>query len=114
MAVIAIIAVVIAFYVKRPEKQMFSLDIPDFPPVSAVKIPMESQKVLAVFEKVNKDYSWKNMPLTLSEIKKGIEELSYGGKKIIIGEYNLEMILDKLIARGLVKEKTTIIFYLHG
>jgi len=105
LAVIAIIAVVIAFYVKRPEKQMFSLDIPDFPPVSAVKIPMESQKVLAVFEKVNKDYSWKNMPLTLSEIKKGIEELSYGGKKIIIGEYNLEMILDKLIARGLVKEK---------
>ncbi len=105
LLIITIIAVVIAFYVKRPEKQLFSLDIPNFPPISTIKVPMKTSKVLEIFEKVNKDYSWKFMPLTLEELKTGFSKVSMRGKKIIIGEYNLELLLDKLIARELVKEK---------
>ncbi|MCC7552632.1 hypothetical protein KO317_03115 [Candidatus Micrarchaeota archaeon] len=102
---ITIISVVIALYIKRPEKQMYSLDIPDFPPVSSIKVPMKEREVLDVFENMNKEYSWKYMPLTLEELKTGFSKITKGGRRIVVGEYNLELLLDKLIARDLVKEK---------
>ncbi len=105
LLVITIISVVIALYIKRPEKQMFSLDVPHFPPVSTYKVHMKATEVLDIFENINKEYSWRFMPLTLEELKTGFSKLSKGGKQLIIGEYNLELILDKLIARKLVKEK---------
>ncbi|MFA5381530.1 MAG: hypothetical protein WC356_00015 [Candidatus Micrarchaeia archaeon] len=105
LLIITIIAVIIAFYVKRPEKQMFSLDIPDFPPVSSTKVTMKEKDVLDIFEKVNKNYSWNFMPLSLEELKTGFSKISIRGRNIIIGEYNLELLLDKLIVRGLVKER---------
>lgn len=105
LLIITIFSVVIALYIKRPEKQMYSLDIPDFPPVSSIKVPMKVQEILNIFESINTEYSWKFMPLTLEELKTGFSKISKGGRRVIIGEYNLELLMDKLISRDLVKEK---------
>lgn len=84
-------------------KEMYALDIPDFPPLSRIKIPMKKEMVFGVLEKVNEDYKWKNTPLTLEEIKKGFKKIIYQNRAVFISDYNLEYILEKLHNKGDVK-----------
>lgn len=81
----------------------YSLDIPDFPPLLSIKIPMKKSAVLGIIERVNDDYRWKNTPLKLEEIKKGFRKVVYQDKSVFISDYNLEYILDKLKSEGSVK-----------
>jgi hypothetical protein len=90
-------------YFAKPERAMFGLDVPDFPPMSQIKIPVARPTVLEIFEQVNKDYSWSRMPLRLKEIKDGFRKLTYNGKPILIGDYNLERMLEQLEREGHVK-----------
>ncbi len=83
----------------------YGLDIPDFPPMSTTKIPVKRQAVLEVFENVNAGYSWQWMPLRIDELKAGFRRLTYNGKPILIGDFNLERILAKLQDERLVKEE---------
>ncbi len=92
------------YLLRRPEKPMFSLDVPDFPPTSTKRIPVKRSAVLNLFEQVNKDYSWARTPLKLEELKGGFRKLSYQARPIYIGDYNLERILDTLIEEGAVVE----------
>jgi hypothetical protein len=95
----------IAQFIRRPEVVKYGLDIPDFPPQTTIKIPLKRETVLQIFNDVNTDFAWKWMPLRLDEIKSGFRRLTYMGKPILIGDFNLERILHKLKEEGLVKEE---------
>lgn len=84
-------------------KEEYALDIPDFPPLSAIKIPVKSETVSGIMEKINEDYKWKDTPLTLEELKKGFKNIIYQNKPVFISDYNLEYILDRLHDKGMVK-----------
>ena len=105
MAVLSLAVFGIGVYMRRPDKEMYGLDIPDFPPLSMIKVPVGKSTVLGLFEQVNKDYSWEHMPLRLEEIKNGFRKISFKGKQVLISDYNLERILETLIAKGLVKQE---------
>jgi len=89
---------------RRPETVRYGLDIPDFPPMSTIKIPVKRETVLEIFDNVNAGYSWQWMPLRIDEIKNGFRRLTYNGKPILIGDFNLERILSKLREEGQVDE----------
>ncbi len=84
-------------------KTEYALDIPDFPPLALLRIPVKKDAVLGIMEKVNEDYRWKNTPLRLEEIKKGFKKIIYQGKPVFISDYNLEYILDELKNKNEVK-----------
>lgn len=95
----------IGMVLRRPEKMRYGLDIPDFPPLSTIKIPVKHETVLEIFDAVNSSYSWQWMPLRPEEIKNGFRRLTYNGKPILIGDFNLDRVLAKLLEEGLVKEE---------
>ncbi|MFH1394059.1 MAG: hypothetical protein ABII71_03305 [Candidatus Micrarchaeota archaeon] len=88
---------VVGMYFARQETVYYSLDIPDFPPIARTKVPLSTDVVLSVFEKVNEGYKWKNVPLTTSEIRNGFSNIFYQGRPIYITDYNVEYLLDELI-----------------
>lgn len=90
---------------RRPEAVRYGLDIPDFPPISTLKIPVKRETVLGIFDSVNAGYSWQWMPLRMDEIKNGFRRLNFNGKPILIGDFNLERLLARLKDEGLVKEE---------
>jgi hypothetical protein len=92
-------------FLRRPEKMRYGLDIPDFLPLSTIKIPVRRQTVLEVFDSVNAGYSWQWMPLRVEEIKNGFRRLTYNGKPILVGDYNLERILSRMKEEKLVKDE---------
>jgi len=53
---------------------------------------------------VNREYKWNYMPLTISELKSGFRKILHGGKGIVIGDYNTERIMDRLVQEGAAKK----------
>ncbi|VVB99007.1 Uncharacterised protein [uncultured archaeon] len=90
---------------RKPDILRYGLDIPDFPPLSTIKIPVKTETVLEIFDSVNASYSWQWMPLRTDELKNGFRRLTYNGKPILIGDFNLERVLAKLKEKDLVKEE---------
>ncbi len=88
----------------RQEKVMFSIDVPDFPPVSRTKIPLNAETVLSVFDKVNATYRWEYTPLVPTEVKNGFKNLYYRGNPVFITDYNTEFLLNQLVRQKSVKE----------
>jgi len=86
----------VGVYFARQEKVFFSLDIPDFPPVSRTKIPLNPDTVLSIFDKVNDNYHWEYTPLTVNEVKNGFKDIFYRGNPIYITDYNTEFLLNDL------------------
>ena len=87
-------------FFSRKEQTVYSLDVPDFPPIARQKIPLTPDTILSIFERVNEAYRWKNIPLTLTEVKNGFKDIYYQGKPIYITDYNTEYILDSMIGKG--------------
>lgn len=102
---LAIIVTGIGAMLRRPEQMRYGLDIPDFLPLSTTKIPVKRETVLEIFESVNAGYSWQWMPLRIDEIKNGFRRLTYNGKPILVGDFNLERILHKLKDEHAVKDE---------
>ncbi|MFH1285932.1 MAG: hypothetical protein ABIH99_05105 [Candidatus Micrarchaeota archaeon] len=90
----------IGMLLKRPEKELYRLDVPDFPPLSKIRVPVPRKSVLAILEQVNKDYRWSYMPLKLEEIKGAFRSITREGRPILIGDYNLERLLETLGRSG--------------
>lgn len=90
---------------RRPEALRYGLDIPDFPPLSTIKIPIKRETVLEIFDNVNMRYNWKWMPLRLDEIKSGFGKLTYNGKPILVGDFNLDRILSKMREEGTIRDE---------
>ncbi len=95
----------IGVILRRPEVLRYGLDIPDFPPLSTIKIPVKRQTVLEIFDSVNASYSWQYMPLRTDELKNGFRRLTYNGKPILVGDFNLDRILARLKEEGEAKEE---------
>jgi hypothetical protein len=93
----------IAFAIRRPEKAEFSVDVPDFPPLHAIAIPIKRETILAMFSSINKELRWEYTPLSLQDLKTGFRKMSYQGRPVIVGDYNLEHILDRLVEEGQLK-----------
>ena len=96
--------VVLGLMFARQEHIYYSVDIPDFPPVTRTRIPLSPDVVLSLFEKINENYHWSRTPLNTSEIKNGFKEVFYKGRPIFITDYNVEFLLDQLVKKGKVKE----------
>jgi hypothetical protein len=100
LMILAAVIAGVGYYLRKPEKLLYSLDVPDFPPVASIRIPVKRDVVLDMFDKVNTDYRWKWMPLSIEELKNGFRKLSHLGRPILIGDYNLERILGQLVDEG--------------
>ncbi|MEM4348628.1 MAG: hypothetical protein QXN37_03605 [Candidatus Anstonellaceae archaeon] len=105
LTILAAVIAAIGTILRRPDEVRYGLDIPDFPPLSTIKIPIKRETVMEIFESVNNSYSWRWMPLKLEEIKNGFRKLTYQGKPILIGDFNLERILSKMEQEGLVRQE---------
>ncbi|MEM4389998.1 MAG: hypothetical protein QXG98_05040 [Candidatus Micrarchaeia archaeon] len=93
----------VGMLLRKPEPVMYSIDVPDFPPMSKVLIPLPPKTVTDLFETLESEYGWKYMPLEPRELKNGFRKVVYKGRGILIGDYNLEKLLEKLEAKGLVE-----------
>jgi hypothetical protein len=60
--------------------------------------------VIELFDKINRDFRWKNVPLTVQDLKGGFMKIPYKGRPLIVSDYNIEKIMDKLIDEGYVKK----------
>jgi hypothetical protein len=94
----------VGLYFARQEQVFFSIDVPDFPPVSRTKIPLTTDTVLSVFDRVNTTYRWEYTPLVPSEVKNGFKNMYYRGNPIFITDYNTEFLLNQLVRMRKVKE----------
>jgi len=101
--IFSIAIAIVGIFFSRKEQILFSIDIPDFPPVARQKIPVSSDVLMSIFEKVNDNYKWKFTPLRLGEVKMGFKDIYYKGKPIYITDYNAEYILEKLKSKGKIK-----------
>ncbi len=94
----------IGILVARPEKTYYWIDVPDFPPLQAIAVPIKRETVVNMFDNVNKDLRWQNTPLTINDLKMGFKKIMFRGKPLLVGDYNLEMILDKLKEEGYIEQ----------
>jgi len=103
MGLIALFLFGIAFLIRPREEVFYAIDVPDFPPLHSIAIPVKRETVLQMFDNINKELRWQFTPLTLQDLKTGFAKLSFRGRAIMIGDYNLELLLDQLIREGTVK-----------
>lgn len=99
--ILTLIVGVIAVALRRPEKPLYTIDVPDFPPLEKVVVPISKFSVLSLFDSVNREYKWTFMPLSPQELKNEMRrKITYKGVPILITDYNLDRILDELIESG--------------
>ncbi len=105
---VAIEAVIIAAIIKvlvPPDIDEYYIDVPDIKPVQRQTIKESAETIVNVFDKVNLYYHWKNMPLTVDEIKNGIGNyVKYGNMKVAVTARTTYALLDRLMVQGVVEE----------
>ena len=89
------------FFARREEEQ-YVIDIPDFPPIESIKIPITTKKILDLIKDTNTRYKWEYTPLTIEEFKEALKQIEYKGKSIYASDYNIAYILDKLVKRNIL------------
>lgn len=102
MILITIFIFGIGFMIRRPEKAEYFLDVPDFP-LHSIAIPLKREMILEMFNTVNKELKWNYVPLSIQDLKSAFRKVSFQGRPVIIGDYNLEHILDQLVEEGYLK-----------
>ncbi len=100
----AVVVTAIGVFLAKQEKVTYQLDVPDFPPIAKVNVPLTKDVILSIFDRVNEDYKWKYSTLTIAEIRNGFKKMFYQGKPIYVTDYNVEYILNQLSGRGEVRE----------
>jgi hypothetical protein len=103
MLVVIVVVFGGAFAIRRPEKSDFFIDVPDFPPLQAIAIPLKRETVLNMFDSINKELRWQYTPLSIQDLKAAFRKISFQGRPVMIGDYNLEHILDRLVEEGSLK-----------
>ncbi|MBI4399592.1 hypothetical protein HY570_02485, partial [Candidatus Micrarchaeota archaeon] len=105
---VGILIVVVLFIggalIKRPEAVIYKLDVPDFPPFAITRVPVTQESVISIFDQVNKNFKWSYMPLNIQELKAGFSKLHHQGRPLLIGDFNLERILDSLASKNKVQK----------
>lgn len=103
MGTISLVLFGAGMLLRRPEEIIYTIDVPDFPPLHAIAVPVKREVVLDVFENANKELRWQYTPLSLQDLKIGFKKVLNRGRPLAVGDYNLERILDKLIEEGRVE-----------
>ncbi len=84
-----IIVLLIAKFLVPPNVDDYYIDVPDIRPVVKQVLKENSDAIVDVFVKVNTYYHWRDMPLTVDEIKTGIGNyIKYGNAKVSITARN--------------------------
>ncbi len=100
-AIVIIIVIIINVVAKAPERDEFYIDVQEFRHIDKVKMDIDKEEVLGIFDKVNYSYRWKDMPLTIDEVKGGISEnIKQNNIPISITSYNTIRILNSLAVSG--------------
>ncbi len=100
-----IIVIVITKVLVPPNIDEYYIDVPDLRPVNKQVLKENSDAIVDVFDKVNVYYHWKDMPLTVDEVKTGISNnIKYGNTKVSVTARNTYTMLSKLVSKGLVEE----------
>ena len=102
-AILAVLPAAIGILLRAKDKPIYSIDIPEFEIKKVNKIKIKKEIFINLFNTINREYNWKYMPLKLKEIKSGFRKITYLGRPVIIGDYNLSIILEKLKANGEIK-----------
>ncbi|MEM0201621.1 MAG: hypothetical protein QXR73_00380 [Candidatus Micrarchaeaceae archaeon] len=102
-----IIAVVVILLmvtmVRAPNRDDFFIDVSHLPKQQRTFITLNPQDVMSVFQKLNTYYHWRYMPLSVSEFKLAIaSNIRYNGIPVNLTPSNVEVLLDQLIANGMV------------
>jgi len=100
---ILVIVVAAAIQLRRKDKIVYNLDIPDFPPLSRITVPLKKSTVISLFDKINKEYGWHYLPISSEEFQSALMRLSYRGRPISASINNIERILDLLCSEGYAK-----------
>lgn len=103
MIILAIFIVAIGIQLRRKEKPIYYLDIPDFPPLSRITVPIKRSVILSLFDQINKDYGWHYLPIKTEELQSALLRLSYKGRPLSVSIHTIEKILDLLSSEGYVK-----------
>ncbi len=88
-------------FAKQKENYLY-LDIPDFPPLTKIRVPIKAQQLEEMFEKIEKMYRWECIPLTVGELRKAFTTFTYNHRPVFVSEYNLQQLLKKAEAKGII------------
>ncbi len=97
--IFSVIMYAVGYIMKRHEELPYSIDVPDFAPVEYETIEITAEQLLKAFDLVNDFYKWKNTPLTVNEIKKGIR-LVLDKEDLVLNDFNVQIVLEALIKEG--------------
>ncbi len=103
-AIVGIVVIALNLILKSPNRDEYYIDVPDFPPQKKSTVSVGKNDILAIFDKVNYYYHWRNMPLSIEEVKSGIDSnIRYNGMPIAVTVQNANLIMSNLIAQGEVE-----------
>ncbi len=89
--------------VKAPSRDEFYIDITKLPGPPKTGIKLKYAEVLGVFDKLNLQYKWKFMPLSMSEIKYAIStNMRSSNMPVNLTFNNIELLLDNLVQNGYI------------
>ena len=98
ISLVIIIIVIIIF--KHKPKQKYLITVPKFNIENIRKFKMNSDELIKLFERVDKEFGWNKLPLTLREISYGIRKYASKDREIIIMDANLEEALNSLVDKS--------------
>jgi hypothetical protein len=100
-AVAIVVVVLLNFILKPPTRDEYYIDVPEFPPLKKDKVGVPSGSVLGVFDKINYYYHWKYMPLSVEEVRLGINSnIRINNMPVSVTTQNTDAILSQLAAKG--------------
>ena len=85
----------------KKEEEKYNIVVPDIIPLVGKTVKLKKSQIIQLFEEVNKFYKWHYMPLKAKELVAGLKN-GLIGVKAIVGEYNMNYVLDKLVEKGML------------
>lgn len=105
VAIELVIVLIITKVLVPPNTDDYYIDVPDIRPVQKQILKENSDSIIDVFTRVNTYYHWRDMPLTVDEVKTGISNfMKYGNTRVSVTARNTYTMLTKLVAKGVVSE----------
>jgi hypothetical protein len=100
-AIAIILVVLLNLILRPPTRDEYYIDVPEFPPSKAEKVGVQASSVLSVFDKVNYYYRWTYMPLTVEEIRLGINSnIRANNMPVSVTSQNANIVLAELVMDG--------------
>lgn len=103
LVVVVVVLLLMVTMVRAPNRDDFFIDMPHLPKQQRTFVTLNANEVLLAFQKLNTYYHWRYMPLSVNEVKLAIaSNLRYNGIPVNLTPSNVEILLDQLIANGMV------------